>query len=462
MMSPGPTPQPIYTPNFLPPSSTMTESPRPVRPTAFPLHHPLHPLHHGNSSVSGAPHFPGPALAPLALPNSRSGGPALPGQPPIAQQPSHLSPNHGPPHHPATQLPPQQSSSHQPNESRRPHSYLPHQPIYSSAPPSTFSPGSNNFGRQDVRRFSNETDSGGSRSSIGTMVSSPTFRTEEGHRNNHDGHRNSHDGHRNSHDGHRNIHDGHRNSSRRTSYSGLAPSVPAVDDGSSVHREVMPSRSPGRYQIEVRQQPVAARACGFGERDRRVIDPPPIVQLIANDPETGQSDPTEIRYPFNVVHCTLWSVDGTTDQTALVGVDNRLTRRLMGTLVSSPFVGLDEEGKEGCFFCFPDLSCRTHGKYRLRFVLMRLEPSALQPDGYTPIITETMSDVFQVYTAKEFPGMRPSTTLTKALKRQGCAISVKKGNEKAVGNAGGSGKDDGSGDDDTPSSSKSKRRRTKP
>lgn len=28
------------------------------------------------------------------------------------------------------------------------------------------------------------------------------------------------------------------------------------------------------------QQPLHARMCGFGEKDRRPIDPPPIVQLI--------------------------------------------------------------------------------------------------------------------------------------------------------------------------------------
>jgi hypothetical protein len=139
-----------------------------------------------------------------------------------------------------------------------------------------------------------------------------------------------------------------------------------------------------------------------------------------------------LQYPFNVVHCTLFSVDGT-DETALTGVDKRLTRRLMGTLVASPFVGADENAEEGCFFCFPDLSCRTHGKYKLRFVLMNLHPEDLAPGGGAPFVAEVMSDVFTVYTAKEFPGMRPSTGLTKALKKQGCAISVKKGNEKAVG-----------------------------
>lgn len=182
-----------------------------------------------------------------------------------------------------------------------------------------------------------------------------------------------------------------------------------------------------RLALRVRQQPVAARACGFGERDRRVIDPPPIVQLVAIDPSAA----AEIKYPFNVVHCTLWNMDGTSDETALEQPDKRITRRLMGTLVSSPFIGLDENGEEGCYFCFPDLSCRTHGQFRLKFVLLSLNPMGEQ-SSYTPVTTEVMSDVFTVYTAKEFPGMRPSTNLTKALKRQGCTISVKKGNEKAT------------------------------
>lgn len=219
--------------------------------------------------------------------------------------------------------------------------------------------------------------------------------------------------------------------------------------------------SPDNYKIIVRQQPSAARACGFGERDRRVIDPPPIVQLIVTDPATGKEDSNAMRYMFHVVHCTLWSEDGREDETALTGADKRMTRRLMGTLVSSPFVGLDENGKEGCFFCFPDLSCRTHGRYRLRFVLIRIGPSALRPEGYTPIITETVSDVFTVFTAKEFPGMKASTALTKALKRQGCAISVKKGNEKSAGTGSAEGKDEDEDDGEDPASpsSRSKRRR---
>jgi hypothetical protein len=163
-----------------------------------------------------------------------------------------------------------------------------------------------------------------------------------------------------------------------------------------------------------------------------VIDPPPIIQLLVTDPKTGAADTEELRYSLNVVHCTLWNSDGTNEETALIQPDRRTTRRLMGQLVASPSVAKDEHDVEGCFFCFPDLSCRTHGRYRLRFVLMRIDPMNLHVGGFSPILTEVLSDVFTVYTAKDFPGMRPSSALTRALKLQGCNIQVKKGNEKAL------------------------------
>ncbi|TKA70782.1 hypothetical protein B0A49_11176 [Cryomyces minteri] len=114
----------------------------------------------------------------------------------------------------------------------------------------------------------------------------------------------------------------------------------------------------------------------------------------------------------------------------------------MGQLVASPAVLKDENDREGCFFCFPDLSCRTPGYFRLRFVLMRIEPMNLQAGGYSPIITEVLSNVFTVYTAKDFPGMRPSSALTIALKSQGCNIQVKKGKERTAARSRGHASDD--------------------
>jgi uncharacterized membrane protein YgcG len=123
--------------------------------------------------------------------------------------------------------------------------------------------------------------------------------------------------------------------------------------------------------------------------------------------------------------------------------DFRQQRRLMGTLVASPFVGMDEKGEEGCFFCFPDLSCRTPGVFRLKFALVVLDPARMCVGERSAIVATVMSERFQVYNAKDFPGMQASTTLTKRLKEQGCLISIKKGNEKReVGGGGGKGEED--------------------
>ncbi|KAI9734067.1 MAG: hypothetical protein M1818_007005 [Claussenomyces sp. TS43310] len=199
----------------------------------------------------------------------------------------------------------------------------------------------------------------------------------------------------------------------------------------SRHTEM--SRPSPIYTIAIRQQPEAARACGFGERDRRVIDPPPILQMTIEDPTaTAAEISARLRLPYSVVHCTLWNAETDSDDTAMPDSgERRQQRRLMGNLVSSPFVGLDEHDVEGCFFTFPDLSCRTSGRYRLRFVLVVLDPANMRPGTMAQFQSIVLSDAFTVYAAKDFPGMKTSTALTKRLKNQGCLISVKKGSEKA-------------------------------
>lgn len=187
----------------------------------------------------------------------------------------------------------------------------------------------------------------------------------------------------------------------------------------------------------MRQQPLVARACGYGEIDRRVIDPPPIVEMHVDDPSVSSDEVRALlRQPYWVLHCTLWDPVKDNNDTAMLDIGNgRQGRRLMGTLVASSFVGNDEHGNEGCFFVFPDLSVRTIGAYRLRFDLINPDPLHMAPGHRLPVKATIKSSLFHVYNTKDSGDMRASTELTKRLGEQGCLIFVKKGNAKSTRNS---------------------------
>ncbi|MCJ1475274.1 hypothetical protein MMC13_003936 [Lambiella insularis] len=211
--------------------------------------------------------------------------------------------------------------------------------------------------------------------------------------------------------------------------------------------------TPSRYRLTIRQQPIAARACGQGERDRRTIDPPPILQLTLTDFDADSpDDQAKLHWPMNIVHCALHSIPRRPsaaghDVSTIVDPNNtdRQSRRLMGTLVANPFIGTDPEtpstakktSRLGCFFIFHDLSCRQNGLYRLHFTLMSINVNSLTTGRTMPTVASVDSDVFEVFSAKDFPGMRASSVLTRGLKMQGANVQVKKGSESKVAFKGG-------------------------
>jgi hypothetical protein len=215
---------------------------------------------------------------------------------------------------------------------------------------------------------------------------------------------------------------------------------------------------PLNYNLSIRQQPVAARACGFGERDRRVIDPPPILELKITDRENR---PEQDHNAMLALHCMLLSKDGREDETEVPPAQpgHPSTRRLMGTLVASPYQAKDEHGVAGTFFVFPDLSCRSPGSYRLRFKLLRIDPMAMIPGVSSPSVASITTEVFNVFTAKDFPGMRASSALLKSLRRQGLNVGVKKGSEARKSKGNKSKKESSSSEDDSDSEGSDNERR---
>jgi hypothetical protein len=99
----------------------------------------------------------------------------------------------------------------------------------------------------------------------------------------------------------------------------------------------------------------------------------------------------------------------------------------MYPLISTAFAGEDEHGEEGCFFCLPELSCRTRGSLRPKFSLTKIYPAHAREVRHFPGLATDNSDIFIVNAAKNFPGMQASTELVKRLKEQGYIIPIKKG-----------------------------------
>lgn len=100
------------------------------------------------------------------------------------------------------------------------------------------------------------------------------------------------------------------------------------------------------------------------------------------------------------------------------------------------------------YFIFPDLSIRHEGWYRLKFDLFeqtkrigdmdegvtmsKIEsstfdnPSPEYPHENMVNRAEILSDPFQVYSAKKFPGLDPSTELSKIIADQGCRVRIRR------------------------------------
>ncbi|CAN8099260.1 unnamed protein product [Discula destructiva] len=122
------------------------------------------------------------------------------------------------------------------------------------------------------------------------------------------------------------------------------------------------------------------------------------------------------------------------------------TRNLIGNCAGSAFRLHDTNDKIGIWFVMQDLSVRTEGAFRLRFSFVDVKPKADQKGdaavktGKSPILASVFSDVFQVYSAKKFPGVCDSTDLSKCFATQGIKIPIRK--------EGGKGGDDNDDDDE--------------
>ncbi|TDZ31881.1 Spore development regulator VOSA [Colletotrichum spinosum] len=186
-----------------------------------------------------------------------------------------------------------------------------------------------------------------------------------------------------------------------------------------------PRVSGGGISLVIQQQPEHAKVAGGKDKDRKPIDPPPVVQLVTDERNFDRSlygrPDACLQNPYYFVDVALLADDLDGKQAKQ---EQDVSKALHGTTVSSLHKVKSMSGIEGGYFIFGDLSVKTEGFYRLRFSLYELRGE----DTY--LVTSTTSLRFQVHTQRSWPGMKESTDLTRHLSDQGVRLRVRKDSKK--------------------------------
>ncbi|KAM3545964.1 Developmental and secondary metabolism regulator VEL1 [Beauveria bassiana] len=221
----------------------------------------------------------------------------------------------------------------------------------------------------------------------------------------------------------------------------MAPAAPksstmgSKDNYQRIHRITRENRSLW-YQLEVLQQPERARACGAGMKansDRRPVDPPPVVELrIIEGPSVEEGK--DITFDYNANFFLYASLEQARPMAhGRVQTPATLNPPILTGVPASGMAYLDRPHEAG-YFIFPDLSVRHEGYFRLSFSLFEttkeekdfdLEPASDLPPGVDWRM-EIKTNPFNVFSAKKFPGLMESTTLSKIVADQGCRVRIRR------------------------------------
>ncbi|GAA5823703.1 hypothetical protein JCM10212_003714 [Sporobolomyces blumeae] len=196
--------------------------------------------------------------------------------------------------------------------------------------------------------------------------------------------------------------------------------------GSVIRRWVIADVENGRLGGNHYRQPRQARMAGSGEKaDRRPIDPPPIIRLRLRKP-AARRKPLQALTENDLVAPTLThtlfmfaSLVPENSDEELYDLTGSRTKHVAGSVVSSLF-----HLKDQSCFVFPDLSVRAEGRWRFKMSMFEIvEDGVMFRDS-------VMTEVFQVFSSKRFPGMGRSTELSKSFAQQGLKLRIRRPGSK--------------------------------
>ncbi|CDH55888.1 developmental regulator [Lichtheimia corymbifera JMRC:FSU:9682] len=167
------------------------------------------------------------------------------------------------------------------------------------------------------------------------------------------------------------------------------------------------------YDIVLRQQPERAKMSVPNERDRRPIEPPPILQMKWSNCTHDQVKKS-LQSPFYFLVANIVTEDE--PSTLLLPSQDYLS----GSTVSSLYRLRDIDNSDGGFFVFGDLAVKKEGKYRLHFSLFEIV------EGTVENRKTMLSDAFTVYLPKRYPGPTEATFLSRTFCDQGVKMRIRK------------------------------------
>ncbi|KAI8969981.1 velvet factor-domain-containing protein [Mycotypha africana] len=168
-----------------------------------------------------------------------------------------------------------------------------------------------------------------------------------------------------------------------------------------------------KRDLEIRQQPRQAKVSIINERDRRPIEPPPILQIHWSGCSEEELKKC-LQSPFYYVVANLVTEDK--PDIPLLPAEKYLS----GSPVSSLHRLRDIDNSEGGYFVFGDLAVKKEGKFKLRFSLFEMI------EGEVRNCRTLLSDTFTVYIPKHYPGSVEATFLSRTFSDQGVKMRIRK------------------------------------
>ncbi|KAK9452109.1 velvet factor-domain-containing protein [Limtongia smithiae] len=192
------------------------------------------------------------------------------------------------------------------------------------------------------------------------------------------------------------------------------------------------------FRLEIAQQPVQARASGWGTRSDtcRPVDPPPVVNfyVLQNGVDITSCCKNSFILHATLLNCSPPAAPVVSASAALAaaataaasrsGITDPIYPAQAGNLIGATSASLNfmrHPPPGRAYFLFRDLSVRQEGSYRLTFSLFEI-----CEDVGAIWRAETVSDPLTVYSPKRFPGLDVSSALTREIASQGGKVRIRR------------------------------------